>query len=129
MTLEWATIAATEVAWTILCLWGVWRHARMWRAIDRDVDLLESGVIPVSPGALALFRNDRATELDWVVMKTLLAGGGIVQMFADNRPRSDAGWVTVALLFAAILWIRSRSEARGRRRAAVKHAATEDRHG
>ena len=117
MDWQYHTIALSEVAWTLLCLWGVARHVVLWRRIDHDVDLLESGALPVSPGALALFRNDRATEVDWIVMKSVLAGAGIVQMLAVNRDRPGSAWLTVGLLFAAVLWIRYRAELRGRARA------------
>lgn len=128
MDWQYHTIALSEVAWTLLCLWGVARHVVLWRRIDHDVDLLESGALPVSPGALALFRNDRATEVDWIVMKGFLALAGVAQMLADNRPRPTASWVTVALLFAAVLWIRYRSELRGRRRSVVMAAHARDAH-
>lgn len=120
---EWHTVALYELCWTLLCLWSVVRHTVVWRRIDHDVDLLESGVIPVSAGVLMWFRNDRAIELDWVAMKAMLAGAGVVQMLAENRDRPLSGWLTVALLFGAVLWIRWRSELRGRRRHAVKVAA------
>lgn len=125
MDWTWHTIAASELAWTALCLWGVWRHLCLWRDIDHDIDLLEAGVIPASDGVMALFRNDRATEFDWVVMKAFLAFAGVSQMFAVNRDRPLASWLTVAALFGAVLWIRSRAEMRGRNRNVIKRKVEE----
>lgn len=114
------TVSITEVCWVALCSWGAWHHWHIWRAIQRDLDDLDAGRLPISRAALALFRNDAETEFDWTALKATLGGIGIVGMLQPNPPLDAQGWVVVALLFGIVVWTRLRSEVRGRRRARIK---------
>lgn len=119
--MEWGTVSITELAWLMICLPGVWDGWRLYRPIRRDIAAIEDGTVPASAGALALFRNDAATEIDWMVLFGLLTLVGVIAMLRENAPSTTwQGWLTVAVLFAAVVWARWRSRQRGQRRDAFK---------
>jgi len=111
-----STVGIHEIAWVLICLWGARHHAALWHQIDRDIDLLQAGALPSSPGALALFRNDSDNEFDWMLVKLVLALIGIVAFTQPSAPLNGRGFITVAMLFGVVMWARWRSEVRGRRR-------------
>lgn len=114
-----SNVSPVDVAWTALCLWGVWHHTRMWWAIRGDIEALEGGLLPVTPAALSLFRNDAESEFDWAGLKSVLAFIGVVAMFRPSAPLDPLGVIILVLLFGGMLWTRLRSINRGRRRARI----------
>jgi hypothetical protein len=114
---EWGTVSVTELAWLLVCVPGIWDGWRMYRPIRDDIAAIERGDVRASPGALALFRNDAATEIDWMVLFGLLSLVGGIAMLRENPPTTSwQGWATVAMLFAAVGWARWRARQRGIRR-------------
>ena len=122
MSVGISTVALSEIVWTLLCLSGVVHGWQLLRPIRRDLALLDSGRVRASAGARALFANDAAVEIDDIILFALLALAGVVALLRDNPEagHSVEGWVTVALLFAAVIWKRYRSIQRGKRRDSVQ---------
>lgn len=114
--MTWGTVSWTEVAWVAICLWGAWHHGRVWAAIQHDIIRLVDGEQVVTPGALALFRNDAESELDWTLLKAALALIGMVGMARPNPSIDLQSWIVIVVLFGIVVWTRLRSEVRCRRR-------------
>ncbi len=114
--MTWGTVALPEVIWVAICLWGAWHHGRVWAAIQHDIIRLVDGEQAVTPGALALFRNDAESELDWTLLKSALVLIGMVRMTQPNPPLDLQAWISVVVLLGIVVWTRLRSEVRGRRR-------------
>ena len=116
------TVAFSEFAWVLLCASGIWHGWRLLRPIRHDLALIDAGRVRASAGARALFANDAAVEIDDIILFALLSLAGVVALVRDNpeSTRNVEGWVTVALLFAAVIWKRYRAIQRGKRRDSVK---------
>lgn len=110
------TVSPAEVVWVAVAGWGAIHHLRIHRAIRHDIHLLERGVLPVSDGAMALFRADAESEFDWTAWKTGIALVGVIKM-TQPPPYLDWQQITiVSALMGLVLWTRWRSELRSRRR-------------
>lgn len=110
------TVSPAEIIWVIVTGWGAVHHAQIYRAIRRDIHLLEQGVLPVSDGAMALFRSDADSEADWAAWNVGLVVVGLVRM---TQPPPYLNWqqvVVVSVVMALVVWTRWRTEVRGRRR-------------
>ncbi|HQW88602.1 MAG TPA: hypothetical protein PK478_02065 [Nitrospira sp.] len=113
------TISPFEVLWALIVTWGAWHHAHAWRDIHDDVMRLEAGELAVTPGAMALYRNDADSEADWALVWLAMALVGLIAMTQPRVPTDIQGVSTTVLLFGVAVWARFRSEVRGRRRARV----------
>ena len=116
------TVAVTEVLWVAICTAAAVHNARVWRDIRRDICWIRSGVLPgrVTPGAMALFHNDRESAFDWCLSWSWLSVIGVIGMARPNPPMDLQGWLVVLCLFAGATWAWRRSVIRGRRRARIK---------
>lgn len=111
-----STISALEVLWVVICLSGVWHHGRQWRRIQSQITALEAGRLTVSPGAMALWRNDAGVDADMCGIFATLTLIGLVDMTLPAYPATAQGLAVTAALFGMVLFSRARSEVRARNR-------------